>query len=86
MTNKYDEWLKAVDYIYKKHAEEYSKLNVFEKYCAYMNFVHDAQGRAFNSGKTFLSICYKIMLNTIFIPARFVLKYHRVKAQKKYRL
>ena len=34
LTNKYDEWLKAVDYIYKKHAEEYSRLNVIEKYCA----------------------------------------------------
>lgn len=84
LTNKYNEWLQSVEYIYKKHHDKYSQLNLFEKYCVLMNFVLDAQSRAFNSGRKSLSSCYKILLNTVFVPARLLLKYRRIKALKLY--
>ena len=84
LTNKFDEWLKTVDYIYEKHAEQYKNLTIFERHCARMNFVHDAMGRSRNSGRKWRSLYYKILLNTIFIPARLVLKRRRIKAYKMY--
>lgn len=82
LTNKYNEWIKAVHYIYKKHHSQYSKLNIFETYCVHLNFVQDAKIRAFNSGRIYLSYFYRILLNTIFIPARLILKIQSVYALK----
>lgn len=84
LTNKFEEWQKAVKYIYAKHNQYFSKLTFFERHCAKMNYIHDAMGRSGNSGKKWRSIYYKILLNTIFVPARLVLKSRRIKAYKMY--
>ena len=84
LTNKYNEWLKAVDYIYTKHKKYYSQLSFLGKYCARMTFVQDAIGRTRNSGLRFKKCIYIFLFYTIFIPARLILKIKRKSARNHY--
>lgn len=86
LTNKYNEWVKAVEYIYAKHKKYYSQLSIFGKCYARMTFIQDAIGRTRNSGLVFKKNVYIFILNTIFVPLRLVLKIKRSTARKKYLL
>lgn len=74
LTNKFDEWKKAVQYIYEKHANLYEQLNWLEHEYVKINFVGDAIVRSKNSGRPLLSLYYRLLLWTRFMPARIIKK------------
>lgn len=74
LTNKFDEWKKAVKYIYAKHSDLYAQLNLLEREYVKINYVSDAILRSKNSGRQFLSYYYKTLLWTRFLPARILRK------------
>lgn len=61
LTNKYDAWKKAVEYIYFKHKDRYSKLNTIEKLYARALVWNDARKRSKASGKKTLWLMYAAM-------------------------
>lgn len=50
LTNKYDGWKKAVQYIYKKHATLYDSLNLLSKFRVKLLFFRDSASRAKSGG------------------------------------
>ena len=74
LTNKFDEWKKAVKYIYAKHSDLYAQLNLLEREYVKIFYVCEAISRSKNSGRQFLSYYYKTLLWTRFLPARMLIK------------
>ena len=72
LTNKFDEWKKAVMYIYKKHADLYAQLNWLEREFVRIGYTSDAVVRSRNSGRPALSMYYRLLLVTRFMPARIL--------------
>ena len=78
LTNKFDEWKNAVEYIYAKHSKLFGKLNWLEREYVKINFASDAIARSKNSGRPLLSIYYRIILYTRFMPARMIRKLTKI--------
>lgn len=62
LTNKFHKWLDAVDYVYEKHRDLYSKLNRIEKIHAKRLFWYDAKSRCENAQISSRVCYYKIMI------------------------
>lgn len=77
LTNNYDNWLKSVKYIYSKYDSSYSKLSILERLWVKHTFYADAIARARNSGNVFLSMFYRTLLYTFFIPVKLYIRYFK---------
>ena len=74
LTNKYDDWKKAVDYIYKKHRNLFSALSFMEKERVRINYHNDACNRAKNSGLFFRVLYHNFLMKTRCLPSRIIIK------------
>lgn len=72
LTNKYSGWLQAVKYIYEKHKQLYSSLNIFEKLRVRILFWRDSSSRAKKAGLNLKAIKHSILYRLLNIPFRII--------------
>ncbi len=70
LTNKYYEWLKAVEYIHNKHKDLYEKQSMIDHFMSRALFYFDASNRLSIIGKRYKSMYYWIVANIISLPYR----------------
>ena len=70
LTNKYFDWLKAVDYIYKKHADLYATLNLVKRLRVRLVFIADARLRSMNAGMKWRHRYYSLLYKVFNFPFR----------------
>ncbi len=70
LTNKYEEWKEAVQYIYNKHSNLYGKLNIFSKLRVKLQFWRDSSSRAKACGLDSVYERHRRIYSLLSIPFR----------------
>lgn len=76
LTNKYNEWIKAVSYIFEKHKHLYNRLTFIEHLMVENYRISEAAHRAQRSGLIWKSFYNYILLYTKCLPVKI---YYRIK-------